>query len=87
MDHAKGAWTVKEKRCCVVVTFHTTAEAMATELLCGEKGFTGRLISAPRALSADCGIAWCGPCETRGELVAALKAAQIETAGVHELEL
>lgn len=78
---------MKEKKPCVVVTFHTTAEAMATEQLCGEKGFAGKLISAPRALSADCGIAWCAPAETRAALVAALAAAQIETAGVHELEL
>lgn len=76
---------MKEKQARVVVTFHTTAEAMATEQLCREKQLAGRLISAPRALSADCGIAWCGPLDTRPALEAALTAAEIEIAGFHQL--
>lgn len=76
---------MREKKPCVVVTFHTTAEAMASEQVCREQGLAGRLISAPRALSADCGIAWCAPVDTRDALAAALAAAQIEYAGIHEL--
>lgn len=70
----------------VVVTFHTTAEAMAAEALCRREGIPGKLISAPRQLSADCGIAWSGPPETREALQGALSAAGIETAGVVILE-
>lgn len=76
---------MREKKPCVVVTFHTTAEAMASEQVCREQGLAGRLISAPRALSADCGIAWCAPVDTRDALAAALADAQIECAGIHEL--
>lgn len=76
---------MKEKTPRVVVTFHTTAEAMATEQLCREKALAGKLISAPRVLSADCGIAWCAPVESRTALEAAITEAQIECAGVHEL--
>ena len=72
---------------CVVVTFHTTAEAMATEQVCKTHDLAGRLISAPRTLSADCGIAWCGPIETRTALEAALASEKLEVAGIHELEL
>ena len=71
----------------VVITFHTTAEAMATERLCREKGLDGKLISAPRALSSDCGIAWSAPVELRTALTAALAAAEIETAAIRELML
>lgn len=71
----------------VVVTFHTTAEAMATERLCRAQGLAGRLISAPRQLSADCGIAWSGAADTRAALEAALGAARVEYAGIYELEL
>lgn len=78
---------MREKTPRVVVTFHTTAEAMATERLCRGKGIAGKLISAPRTLSADCGIAWSGPAETRSVLEAALTAAAIEFAGVHELTI
>ena len=77
----------KTKTPCVVVTFHTTAEAMATEQLCRAHGLAGKLISAPRALSADCGIAWCGPMETRAALEAALASEKLDVAGIHELEL
>ncbi len=78
---------MKERKPCVVVTFHTTAEAMATERVCRESALAGKLISAPRALSADCGIAWCGPVETRAAVEHALDCAKIEVAGIHELNL
>ena len=46
----------KEKK--IVVTFFTTAEAMATEKACKEAKLEGKLISAPRELTADCGISF-----------------------------
>ena len=63
----------------LIVTFHTTAEAMATERLCRMRGLVGKLIPAPRALTADCGIAWAGPPETETALREALREAEIET--------
>ena len=78
---------MRERTPRFVVTFHTTAEAMATERVCRERGLAGKLISAPRVLSADCGIAWSGPAATRAALEAALAAAGIEFAGVHELTI
>ena len=71
----------------VVVTFYTTAEAMATEKLCAAHGLPGRLISAPRALSADCGIAWCSPAALKERLEALLEQTGIEIEGVYTLEL
>ncbi len=78
---------MREKTVCVVVTFHTTAEAMATERVCREREIAGKLFSAPRSLSADCGIAWRGAPDTRTVLSDALKAENIEYAGFHEMEL
>ena len=40
------------------ITFYTTAEAMATESVCRENNFSGKLVPVPRVLSAGCGIAW-----------------------------
>ncbi len=71
----------------VIVTFHTTAEAMATERLCAAHALPGKLISAPRQLSADCGIAWSAPAETRDALRAALEAGNIDYAALHQLEI
>ena len=56
---------MREKTPRVVITFHTTAEAMATEKLCQERNIPGRLIPAPRSITADCGIAWAAPPEER----------------------
>lgn len=76
---------MKQKQPRIVVTFHTTAEAMATEKLCRELSLSGKLISAPRALTADCGIAWSGAPETKEQLLCALSDADIEIAGSYDM--
>lgn len=42
----------------IVVTFHTTTEAMAWEKACKEAGLPGRLIPMPVQISAECGLVW-----------------------------
>ena len=69
----------------VIVTFHTTAEAIALEQACGQSGLDGRLISAPRSLSADCGIAWSAPPELRNRIERLLSDGGIEAAGIFEM--
>ena len=71
----------------LVVTFHTTAEAMATERLCRREGLPGQLISVPRCLTSDCGIAWSAPTEVRSELEEKMRAERIDFAGFHEVLL
>lgn len=78
---------MKAKMPHVVVTFHTTAEAMATEKACKAAGLSGKLISAPRSISADCGIAWSAPIDTRPQLCALLTQECIETDAYYELLL
>lgn len=68
-----------------VVAFHTTADAMAAEQLCHREGLEGRLISVPRKITSDCGIAWSAPPELRETLEARFQKAGIETAGFYEL--
>lgn len=52
----------------LVITFHTTTEAMAMEKTCKETGAEGRIIPVPRAISAGCGLAWCAKPESRAAL-------------------
>ena len=78
---------MREKSPRVVITFHTTAEAMATEKLCNQNNLDGKLISAPRALSADCGIAWSAPAALRETLEKLLADNTIEYDNIHELLL
>ena len=77
---------MRKKEPRVVITFHTTAEAMAMERICREQGIDGRLMPAPRAFSADCGIAWCSPLSRRERLEALIADGGIEAAGIHVLE-
>ena len=49
---------MREKKLWLVITFHTTAAAIAMEKLCRAKGLPGRLIPVPRELTADCGMSW-----------------------------
>lgn len=55
---------MKKKQLRLVVTFHTTADAMAMERSCAGKS-QGRLIPVPRELSAGCGIAFSAPTEEK----------------------
>ena len=50
---------MRKKEMKLVITFHTTADAMALEKYCRDNGLPGRLIPVPRTISAGCGMAWC----------------------------
>lgn len=57
-----------KKEMKLVITFHTTTEAMAMEKACKEAGADGRLIPVPRSISAGCGLAWCAKLESEAAL-------------------
>ena len=78
---------MREKQLRAVVTVHTTAEAMAQEQLCKRRSIGGKLISAPRQLSADCGIAWCAPIEEKAALRQAIDETALEIDDIHEVML
>ena len=60
-----GTMRKKEER--LVITFHTTAEAMAAEKAFREGEIPGRLIPVPGQISAGCGLAWSGPLDWKTE--------------------
>ena len=64
---------MREKKRWLIITFHTTAAAIAMEKLCRAKGLPGRLIPVPRELTADCGMAWRAGTEDRAALIAQAK--------------
>ena len=73
----------KEKK--LIVTFHTTADAMAMEKACKEAGTKGRLIPVPRALSAGCGLAWCAEPEEKEQIARIMEEKKIEAEALHEM--
>lgn len=50
---------MRKKEEKLMITFHTTADAIAFEKACKDTGRSGRMIPVPRELSAGCGLAWC----------------------------
>lgn len=61
---------MRKKELKLVVTFHTTADAMAMEKACKENNTPGRIIPVPRAISAGCGLSWCADLTRDEEIVA-----------------
>ena len=57
-----------KKEMKLIITFHTTTEAMAMEKACKEAGADGRIIPGPRAISAGCGLAWAAKRESEAAL-------------------
>ena len=76
---------MRERIFWLVVTFHTTAAAMAMETLCKAQSVPGRLIPTPRELTADCGMAWCAPLDAEETLRALADAHHLEYADWQEL--
>lgn len=75
---------MRKKELKLVVTFHTTADAMAMEKACKEHQAPGRIIPVPRAISAGCGLAWCAALEDRDQIVSMMRMTGIEEEEMHE---
>ena len=76
---------MRPKTLKLVVTFHTTAAAMAMEALCKAQTLPGRLIPTPRELTADCGMSWRAEVQDRAALAALTEAEGLEADGFYEL--
>ena len=64
---------MRKKELKLIVTFHTTADAMAMEKACKEENAPGRLIPVPRIISSGCGLAWCADVSDKDLLVGVLQ--------------
>ena len=78
---------MREKQPRFVVTFRTTAEAMAMEKQCRETGVPGRLIPLPRAISAGCGMCWSAPWESREAVEDLVMEAHLDVDGIYRVVL
>lgn len=75
---------MRKKELKLVVTFHTTADAMAMEKACKAHEVPGRLIPVPRALSAACGLSWAAPLDAREQVEHVMEENGIERDALHE---
>ena len=76
---------MRPKQPRLIISFHTTAEAIATETVCRRRGLDGKLISVPRSVTSDCGLAWSAPPELEESLRHLLAESGVEPAGCHHL--
>lgn len=67
----------------LVITFHTTTDAMAMEQLCKANGAEGRLIPVPRVISAGCGLCWCAAPASEPQLLLLMQRGGIAFQAVH----
>ena len=67
----------------LIITFHTTTDAMAMEAACKVTGAEGRLIPVPRVISAGCGLAWCARPESEADIRALMDRQQIRFQDIH----
>lgn len=75
------------RRPALVLTFPTTAAAMACEELCWRAGLPGRMIPVPGQISAGCGLAWKAAPQDRDTLVSALAEAGVAVEGADVIEM
>ena len=76
----------KQKR--IIVTYFNSSEAIATEKICNSHGLSGgRIITTPRQLTADCGMAFSIGMENKDKLVELLKSEKIKYDKIVELNL
>ena len=73
----------RTERC--VVTFRTTAGAMAMEGACSAAGLPGRLIPVPRAVTAGCGMCWAAPPEARRALEELVVKKHLDADGIYAI--
>lgn len=75
---------MRKRELKLIVTFHTTADAMAMEKACKKQEVSGRLIPVPREISAGCGMAWCAPLEEEEKLKAVMSQTGIREEDFHQ---
>ncbi len=76
---------MRKKELRLVITFHTTTDAMAMEKACKQQKAPGRLIPVPREISAGCGLAWCAGLEDREAVRKVMDEIGVQEQDIHEV--
>lgn len=74
---------MRKKELRLLVTFHTTADAIRMERECEKRGIPGRLIPVPGSISAGCGMCWCTSPEERDTVLSFLEVLGLEKEALH----
>lgn len=69
---------MRKKEIKLIITFHTTTDAIAAERVCKNEKLEGRMIPVPREISAGCGLSFCTAPELEERMKEVLKELKIE---------
>ena len=75
---------MRKKELKLVITFHTTADAMAMEKECKKEGAQGLKIPVQRSIKERCGLSCSAPLECREELKNVMQGIGLEEEEIHE---
>ena len=78
---------MKKKHQSIIITFDTTADAMALESEFKTNLITGRLIPIPRQLSSGCGMAYKLNVEEKGRAIEIIKSSNLNINAIETLEI
>ena len=76
---------MRKKELKLVLTFESTAKAMAAEIYCKSMNAPGRIIPVPTQITAGCGLAWAANVEEKDIILEILAKNQAEPEGVYEI--
>lgn len=71
----------------LLITFRTTAQAMAMERSAAAHALPGRLIPIPGSVRAGCGLGWCALPEDRSALLSLMEAESLAYEAICEVLL
>ncbi|ETP73010.1 Protein of unknown function (DUF3343) [Lachnospiraceae bacterium JC7] len=75
---------MRQKELKLVMTFHTTSDAMAFEKQCKTDGAPGRMIPVPRAITAGCGLSWCASPDDKGALLNVIRKLSLSNTDLYQ---
>ena len=78
---------MREKKKYMVLSFHSTTEAISFEKQCIQDHIPGRLIPIPREITAGCGLAWRIPVDEFPSCQQMIQERQMRYQGITELSL
>lgn len=78
---------MRRKELNLIVTFHTTTEAMAMEKYCKAMNIPGRIIPVPVSITAGCGLAWMANPKYKEEIKALMEEFSLEVDRLYEIEV
>lgn len=84
---SERAKTERVKTPRVVVTFASTADAMAMEAAAQDFGLPGRIIPVPSEISAGCGLSWRVEPSEKEALLAGMQQHGITYEGIYTVDM